>query len=66
MTGFSYTQRNTASRCVIAVKLHGRLLGHIKGGLHGAGGFRYFPKGSTKSGAEYRTVEDVKRSIEVG
>lgn len=63
---FTYTNQTKGNRCKIAVRLEGKLIGHIRGGLNGTGGFRYHPKGSRLSGDEFSSIEKVKRSIEHG
>lgn len=61
---FTYINQTTGNRCKIAVRLDRRLVGHIRGGSSGTGGFRYHPKGSKVAGNEFSTIEKVKRSIE--
>lgn len=45
----------------IIVKLDNRIVGAIKPNF---GGYRYFPSKSSISGDWYKSVEDVKKSIE--
>jgi hypothetical protein len=47
--------------CRLAVHLDGRRVGTIRGDTSG---FHYQPKGSTSRGADFRTLEACKRSIE--
>lgn len=49
------------SNNVIQVKLDGRIIGTIK---PKDGGFAYYPKGWKESGDVFKTISEVKRSIE--
>lgn len=58
----TYTDQTKAHRARIAVRIDGRLAGHIKGTFDQR--FAYTPKGAKFSGSSFRTIEQVKASIE--